>query len=106
MRARDAGSADGRSGRREAVGDWGLGKAGIGPCRCSPRATSAILTNRTPPLGSPFLASPSLNFRRMKKKADRGILLHFPLRKLSAFHLLCRKAIFCTLGELRQEVER
>ena len=29
MRGRGAGSADGRNGLREAVGNWGLGKAGI-----------------------------------------------------------------------------
>jgi hypothetical protein len=51
MRGRGAGSADGRSGRREAIGtNWGLGKAGIGQCHGLPRATSAILTNRTRPL--------------------------------------------------------
>jgi hypothetical protein len=39
-----------------------------------PRATSAILTNRMYPLSDlPFVASPSLNFRRAKKKADHGI---------------------------------
>jgi len=50
MRGRGAGSADGRSGRREAVGNWGLGKAGIGLYHCLPRAASATLTNRTRPL--------------------------------------------------------
>jgi len=50
MRGRGAGSADGRSGRREAVDNWGLGKTGIGQCHCLPRATSAILTYRTRPL--------------------------------------------------------
>ena len=104
MRGRGAGSADGRSGRREAVGNWGLVKAGIGR-HCLPRATSAIMTNCTRPLGSLFVASPSLNFRRAQKKADHWIL-RISRCQLSAFGPLCRKAIFCTLGDLRQEVER
>ena len=42
-------------------------------------------------------------FALREKKVDYGI---FSVGKLSAFSLLCRKAIFCTLGDLRREVER
>jgi hypothetical protein len=82
MRARGAGSADGRNGRREAVGNWGL-KAGRGQCHCLPRAASAIMTNRARLSRIFLLTSLSLNFRRAKKKADHWIA-HFPLTTVGA----------------------
>jgi len=100
MRGRDAGSADGRTGRREAVGNWGLGKARIGQCHCSPHAASAILTSRTRLLSN---SEPEFSSRE-----EEGISRVYPfsLDELSAFCALCRKAMFCTLADLRQEVGR
>ena len=85
MRGRDAGSADGRTGRREAVGNWGLGKARIGQCHCSPHAASAILTSRTRLLSN---SEPEFSSRE-----EEGISRVYPfsLDELSAFCSLCGK---------------
>ena len=105
MRGRGAGSADGRNGRHEAVGNWGLGEAGIGQCHCRRRAASAILTNRTRPLSDlPCgVAEPEFSPREERRQIT---VYPFLAGKLSAFGVLCRKAMFCTLADLRQEVGR
>ena len=104
MRGRGAGSADGRSGRREAVGG-----VGVRPGKASVIAAAHDLGHsdepHTPSLGSPFVASANLNSFSAKKKADHWVY-PFLARELSVFRALCRKSIFCALGDLRQEVER
>jgi hypothetical protein len=72
MRARGAGSADGRNGQREAVGNWG--KAGYVGVIAGGARPSAILTNRTR-LSRIFIrASPNPNSLWENKKADHGAL--------------------------------
>ena len=53
------------------------------------------LTNRTRPLSD---AEPEFSSRE-----EEGISRVY---ELSAYCMLCRKAMFCTLADLRQEVER
>jgi len=83
MRARGAGSADGRNGRREAVGNW----VWVGRDRLVSLLAARGLGHsdepHAPSLGSLFVASPSLNFVARGKKADHGFTL-FSLEELSA----------------------
>ena len=55
-----------------------------------------------PSLGSSFGASPSLNSRRAKKKADHGILPIFCWQTV-AFCFLCGRLLGLSLANLRKE---
>ena len=77
MRARGAGSADGRSGRLEAVGNWVWVRPDRPVSLLAARDLGHSDVPHAPSLGSSFGASPSPNSLRVKKKADHGFTLFF-----------------------------